>query len=315
MDSRAAILKPGRTDAVRLVHGAADGKPGVYLERLGDYLLLQSERDPGAELLKFINAELVRQACRGVYFKLLRRQIRKTEVGDASPRLLAGEAAPEQFEIRENGVRYEASFREGYSYGLFLDQRENRARIRRPDGLSLPPTATAPRLLNAFAYTCAFSVCGGLAGFDTTSLDLSRKYLDWGRRNFELNGIDADGHDFIYGDVFDWFRRFHNKGRKFEVIVLDPPTFSKSKKRQFKAERDYGELVAMALPILAPGGVLFVSTNAARLSVSRFQRHCSDAVVTAGRRVLEEEFVGQPADFPVALDEPAYLKTMWLRVA
>ena len=111
----------------------------------------------------------------------------------------------------------------------------------------------APEVLNCFAYTCAFSVCAALGGARATSLDLSRKYLDWGRRNFELNGLDPAAHDFIYGDVFDWLKRLAKKGRSFDVILLDPPTFSRSPGRgDFRAETDYGRLVSLALPLLRP---------------------------------------------------------------
>ena len=90
-----------------------------------------------------------------------------------------------------------------------------------------------PEVLNTFAYTCGFSVCAAAAGARVTSLDLSKTYLDWGRANFALNAIDPTRHDFISGDAFDWLRRFAGKKRRFDVIILDPPTFSRSKKAAF----------------------------------------------------------------------------------
>src|SRR5208282_3924125 len=153
----------------------------------------------------------------------------------ASPQLVFGEAAPERFEILENGVRYEMSFREGYSVGLFLDQRDNRRRFLTghiaADFPLLNSAICNPQsaILNCFAYTCGFSVCAARAGARTTSLDLSKKYLEWGRRNFALNGLDPAAHDFIYGDAFDWLRRLAKKGRRFDAVLLDPPTFSQSK--------------------------------------------------------------------------------------
>src|SRR5213075_230619 len=108
-------------------------------------------------------------------------------------------------------------------------------------------------LLNTFAYTCGFSVCAAKAGAHTTSVDLSRKYLEWGKRNFALNGLNASHHDFIAGDVFDWLRRLAKKQRQFELIALDPPTFSRSKHHGvFQAEKHFGELVTAALPLLKP---------------------------------------------------------------
>ena len=102
------------------------------------------------------------------------------------------------------------------------------------------------------------------AGARTTSLDLSKKYLEWGKRNFALNNLDPTPHDFIYGDAFNWLKRLAKMGRRFDVVILDPPTFSQSKESGvFRAEKDYGKLVAAALPLIKAGGVLFASTNAA----------------------------------------------------
>jgi 23S rRNA (cytosine1962-C5)-methyltransferase len=184
-------------------------------------------------------------------------------------------------------------------------------------GFFLPAGGDARReLLNTFSYTCGFSVCAAKAGYRATSLDLSKKYLDWGRRNFELNGIDPAANDFIFGDCFDWMRRLTKKGRKFDVIILDPPTFSKSKESGFfRAEKDYGKLVFAALPLLNREGVLLASTNAAKLEPQSFLYEVRGAVRSAGRRIAREYFAGQPADFPVSSDEPAYLKTVWMRIA
>jgi 23S rRNA (cytosine1962-C5)-methyltransferase len=219
-------------------------------------------------------------------------------------------------------VRFELSFAEGYSVGLFLDQRDNRRRLLTHHvaaGFSpLLPVARAepPAVLNTFAYTCGFSVCAALAGARVTSLDLSRKYLDWGRRNFTLNGLDPAAHDFVFGDTLDWLRRLARKGRRFDVVVLDPPTFSQSKEHgRFQVEKDMGRLVTAALAVLPPGGVLLASSNAARWSPVDFLRGIHEAVARAGRRLVQEHYVPQPPDFPVHRDEPAYLKTVWLRVA
>jgi 23S rRNA (cytosine1962-C5)-methyltransferase len=149
----------------------------------------------------------------------------------------------------------------------------------------------------------------------TTSLDLSKKYLDWGKRNFARNGIDAEQHEFIYGDVFDWLRRLDKKGRKFDVVLLDPPTFSKSKESGlFRAEEDYGRLMAKALKVLKPGGTLFASSNAARWEPEDFVNAVRMAITAAKRKIIREQYIPQPPDFPISKAEPAYLKTMWLKI-
>jgi 23S rRNA (cytosine1962-C5)-methyltransferase len=170
-------------------------------------------------------------------------------------------------------------------------------------------------MLNCFAYTGGFSVCAAKAGARTTSLDLSKKYLEWGKRNFTLNGLDPAAHDFIFGDAFDWLRRLAKKGRAFDAVVLDPPTFSQSKEHgAFRAEKDYGRLAAAALPLVKPGGILFASTNAADWPPEDFLADVAAAVSAAKRKIRQQHYVPQPPDFPISRAEPAYLKTVWLRI-
>ena len=320
---RTAIIEPDATNAFRVIHSASDGWPGWFVEKLGDFLLSQWE----SPLNEKQHEELVRLAklffSRGAYHKILSRQIRRSTTTEASPQLVFGEAAPERFEILENGVRYEMSFNEGYSVGLFLDQRDNRRRFLNGHvaaDFSLTDSRftihdSRLEILNCFSYTCGFSVCAAKAGARTTNLDLSKKYLEWGKRNFALNGLDPAVHDFIYGDTFDWLRRLAKKGRAFDAVVLDPPTFSQSKEHgTFRAEKDYGRLVTAALPLVKPGGILFASTNAADWPPENFLADVDAAVRGVKRKILQRHYVPQPPDFPISRAEPAYLKTVWLRI-
>ena len=313
---RTAVIDRTETNAFRGVHGAADGQPGCYRDQLGAWLLLEGEAPPTAAEVSALLAH-----AEGVYFKRLLRQVRQASTSEASPLLVAGTPAPTRFPVRENGVTYELSVTEGYSVGLFLDQRDNRRRLLRghvASGFPLYDSVheSVPQVLNCFAYTGAFSVCAALGGARVTSLDLSRKYLDWGRRNFELNGLDPAGHDFIYGDVFDWLRRLAKKARQFDALILDPPTFSRSKEHgDFRCETDYGNLVSLALPLLRPDGVLLASANTARLRPEAFIGQVHAAILKSGRTVVQEHYVPQPPDFPVSRDEPGHLKTLWLRVS
>ena len=318
---RSAVIEPDLTNAFRVIHGASDGWPGWFVEKLNDFLLSQSE----LPLSEKQHEELSRLAkvfsSRGAYHKILSRQVRRSTTSEASPRLVFGEAAPERFEILENGVRYEMSFNEGYSVGLFLDQRDNRRRFLTNHvaaDFPLFKSQIANRkseILNCFAYTCGFSVCAAKAGARVTSLDLSKKYLEWGRRNFARNDLDPAAHDFIYGDTFDWLRRLAKKGRAFDAVVLDPPTFSQSKEHgTFRAEKDYGWLVTAALPLVKPGEILFASTNASDWPPEHFLADVDAAIRGAKRKILERHYVPQPPDFPISRTEPAYLKTVWLRI-
>jgi 23S rRNA (cytosine1962-C5)-methyltransferase len=318
---RTAIIDPAHTDAFRLIHGASDGWPGWYMEQLGAQQLSQSEAALTDQQRQHFASQTTPHVPRPTYHKILSRHVRRATTAETSPQLVAGPAAPERFVIRENGVKFELSFTEGYSVGLFLDQRDNRRRFLTGHVAADFPLFQSEirnpksEILNTFAYTCGFSVGAALGGARTTSLDLSKKYLEWGKRNFTLNGLDPAPHDFIYGDTFDWLRRFAKKGRAFDVVVLDPPTFSQSKESGvFRAEKDYGKLVTAALPVLKPGGVLLAATNAADLLPEDFLAAIHAAVRSAGRKILQQHYVPQPPDFPISRSEPAYLKTVWLRL-
>jgi 23S rRNA (cytosine1962-C5)-methyltransferase len=311
---RLGLIDPTTTNAYRVIHGGSDGQAGLFVDRFGDWLLAQSER-PLIPSQQTSVLELSKTlGCRGVYHKLLRKDVQKAATQEASPQLIAGDAAPEHWLIRENGLHYGTRFSEGYSVGIFLDQRDNRHRLLSgyvSPGISLQ----RGEVLNAFAYTCAFSVAAAKAGHRTTSLDLSRSYLDWGKENFRANGFDPDQHDFIFGDAFDWFRRLSKQNRSFDVVLLDPPTFSRSKEGTFQAEKDYGKLVSAALPLIKRNGVLFASTNAAKLKPEDFVRMVSQSVGKANRRILQQHYVPQPPDFPISRDQPGYLKTIWMRLS
>lgn len=315
---RSALLDEAMTDSWRVVQGAADGHPGWYVERWGDWVLSQSEQ--AREAMPPGLMEHVPVASRGHYHKKLVRHLRGKTPAETSPELVSGAESDGPILIRENGLRYQIRFDEGYSVGLFLDQRDNRRRA----AIDYVAPGFGPisggkkrgwEVLNTFAYTCGFSVCAAKLGGHVTSVDLSKRYLQWGRENFDANALDSDLHEFIYGDVFDWLNRFHKKGRQFQFVLLDPPTFSQSKESGgFRAEKDYRRLTAAALKVLRPGGVLFASSNAYGFKTEQFLAAVKGAVADAGRQVDAEHYVPQPPDFAVHRNEPAYLKTLWLRV-
>lgn len=320
---RTAIIAPDQTDAFRLIHGASDGWPGWYVEQLGAMQLSQGDAPFTPAQRQHLESLNPDHGPRTIHHKTLSRHVRGATTAETSPQVVCGPAAPERFSICENGVQFEMSFSEGYSVGLFLDQRENRRRFLTGHiaaDFQFPNSNFQIgngklEILNTFAYTCGFSVCAALGGARTTSLDLSKKYLEWGKRNFALNGLDPAAHDFIYGDTFDWLRRLAKKGRAYDVVILDPPTFSQSKESGvFRAEKDYGKLVTATLAVLKPGGVLLASTNAAELPPEKFLDQITAATRASSRKIVQQHYVPQPPDFPISPGEPAYLKTVWLRI-
>jgi len=319
----AALVAPEETSLCRLAHGAVPGVAGrAFADLLGDAVLVQGEEAGMAPAAaeRLLGAQPLGArgpTVRRVLYKRLRRDIRQAAPAeDTSPRLVAG-AGGDACEVTEHGVRYLLKLSEGYSVGIFGDQRENRRRVLSAyvaPGFG-PLYPAGGELLNLFSYTCAFSVCAALGGARATSLDLSRRYLEWGRENFALNGIDAARHDFIYGDAADWLVRLRRKGRLFDAVLLDPPTFSSAPGgARFSAERDFGRLAALAIGVLQPGGVLFASTNAARVSPDAFIAAVRSAAAESGRAVLAQHFATQPPDF-VGGEEACYLKTLWLRLS
>ncbi len=220
-----------------------------------------------------------------------------------APSLLRGEAEGAlETEVREAGILYGLDYAGGYSAGLFIDQRANRARLR----------AWKPkRVLNTFAYTCSFSVVAALAGAETVSVDLSRRSLTRGEGNFVRNGLDPKvGHRFIADDALAVLPRLARRGEKFDAIILDPPTFSRNQAgAAFQVQRDFEKLVALALDVAAPGAKVLLSVNHSAMRVADLEWAARNAMKLAG---LAGRFSAAAplADFPPG--EGA--KTVWLEL-
>jgi 23S rRNA (cytosine1962-C5)-methyltransferase len=214
---------------------------------------------------------------------------RKNEERTA-PRLLVGEPARNPGTIAMEGfLKYGIDFGAGYSVGLFLDQRENRRHV----------SAVKPkRLLNCFAYTCSFSVVAASAGATTVSIDLSKKWLARGRENFALNSLPTSNHRFITDDVRPVLRRMARRGEKFDMIILDPPTFSRARHgKAFHIETDFEALLQDALGLARPGGRILLSSNCATLReplLEAMARGCLKKIGLMGELHRQR----RPADFP-----------------
>lgn len=304
------------TNSFRIIYGVADRFPGLFIDKLGDWLLVQNERELNENELNLVKTLSEECGSVGAYFKLLQKDVRTQNGATLSPRLIFGQPAPERFQILENGVKYELSFLEGYSVGLFLDQRDNRRRIlANYVAKDFPLLEEGSQVLNTFAYTCGFSVCAAMNRFHTVNVDISAKYLEWGKRNFQYNGLDYNSNEFCKGDVFDWLKIFTKKGRKFDLIIIDPPTFSQSKKSGvFQAYKDYPELLHIVLKVLNKSGVLLASLNTATVPAEKFVQMFNQTITSSGKRISQYYFATQPLDFPSCSEQPAYLKTIWARI-
>lgn len=280
-------LIPSDTDIFRVIDGEGDGRPDVFVDQLGDRILVSTRDCP-------IPADLERELKGGpvpVFHKRLEQNQKE------APVQISGPARPLQFAVTEQGVRFKIDMTAGYSQGIFLDQRDHRRQVRercRP----------GMRVLNTFAYTGAFSVYAALGGAQTTTLDLAQPCLDWARENFELNGLDASAQFFCKGDTLHWLERFARQGRTFHGIILDPPTFSRDDRgRVFRVESHYGDLVALAASCLERGGWMLCTSNCRKLDHDGFRRMVARAV--PGARLTHD---AMPGDFT----GEDYLKRLWV---
>ena len=283
-----------QTDALRLCTC-----PDGWVERFGVDVLISYKTDAALERLK---TELCLWAL-NVDFKFRRvfaRFLPKKNAEREAPRLILGDPGTNlESTALERTLRYGIDFAAGYSVGLFIDQRENRRFLRE----------VAPRtLLNCFAYTCSFSVAAGTVGATTVSIDLSKKSLARGRENFALNSLPTNDHRFLADDVMEVLPRLARKGEKFDAIILDPPTFSRSKRgKAFQVEQDFERLLLAALEVAERQAKILLSTNCSSLGERALEvmaRYCLKASRRAGTFHREPPL----PDFP----PQAGAATLWL---
>ncbi len=325
---RAPLLAHGGCNALRLVNGEGDQLPGLYLDQLADLLYLHAE--PGAPVEALIEAwNVVRPPLwqpRAIYRKWLQRNLRARNPKQQLPERIfeqrceantkgAAGSSVDGVLVREGDLRFLVRPAEGYSHGLFLDQRENRVQVRAR--LAARPRSDQPcTALNTFAYTCSFSVAAAKAGAAVTSVDLSAHYLEWGRQNFVANDLDPAAHDFARGDALTYLAIAAKKGRHFDLVILDPPTFATSKQRGvFQVERHYGDLFALALRVTAPGGSLLCSHNQRTFTRGALQQKLRDTARTVGRSLTELSPFSPPLDFPGVDPVNPASRGFWVTVA
>ncbi|MBU6414288.1 MAG: class I SAM-dependent methyltransferase [Planctomycetes bacterium] len=277
---RGLLHEAGASDACRVFSGAADGVDGVFIDRYGAgaTLIVYEGRAPqwfdAQEIGPVVLGVLKAWGVQGVYHKPFARD--RSKMGGelppvvTDPRPLCGEGVEEALAIREHDYRLEVRLYDGLSTGIFLDQRENRKWVQ--EGVKARvQRGAAPKVLNTFAYTCAFSVAAARAGALTTSVDVSARYLEWGKRNFALNGIHAEGvaHRFARMDTFEFLEYAARKGLRYDLVILDPPSFSAGSKkkgiRPWSSVSDYPDLIRAARKVLEPKGSVFASTNTTEL--------------------------------------------------
>lgn len=285
--AKKSALLTQKTDSLRIFDGRGDGTPNLYIDQYADSWVASSSAPyASSELIEYGN-----DTGRSIYWKRLDQHEKE------SPVHVAGPERSEPFSCKENGVNFEISFEAGYSQGIFLDQRVNRLK-------AMNAVNSGDLVLNTFAYTGVFSSAVARKGATTTTLDLSQPYLDWAKRNMELNHIDPNDHYFCKGDTFHWLKRFQKSGRSFNGIILDPPTFSRDAKgKVFRVEKDYHYLVELASALLKKGGWLLCCTNCRKIDDYEFQQQIRDGAT--------KQFRLEPEPMPEEYTETSYLKSVW----
>lgn len=300
----------GETTAFRLVHGAADGCDELAVEVFDRWLVVRLTGAAPEPALELVLDALHELGFAGIYLKRHPRQAsdivdpRDESIAPALP--VRGEPAPETVRVFEHGMPFETRLHEGLRTGLFLDQRDNRLRVRE--------LAAGKRVLNLFSYTGSFSVaalCGG--ALHVSSVDSSRAALAWAERNVAT--IDAEArHRWLARDAFDVLERFAKKAERFDLIIVDPPSYSTSKRGRFRVQQDYQALCRAALATLSDTGHLLACLNHHGVSQANLRRFVHGAAEQAGLRVLHMKDVSEQRDFPAQPGQEPLAKSVLVQL-
>ena len=304
---RGKLIDTAKLTAPRLVNAESDGLPGIVVDRYGDYLVVQLYTGAVAHLRDELYAALEAVvAPKAIYEQRRYRSLAGEAPRQAAAELVRGNPAPVELEVKEDDLTFVVDVTAPLSTGLFADLREGRRAVRQ--------WATDRRVLNLFSYTGAISVYARAGGAtEVCAVDVAAKAHARARRNFAASGFDPESAEHIVGDVFKVLARFGERARKFDMVVLDPPAFASAAARGGKAWsaiRDYAELVAASLDVLAPGGLLVAGSSTHKMSAQEFEQALADGAVMAQTRLQIIDRRGLPPDFPTVpgFPEGNYLK-------
>lgn len=286
--------------AFRLVNGEGDKLGGLTVDKYGDFAVFSWYNETLYEKRQIIVAAFreIFPEIKGAYEK------NRFDAAEVSAWLF-GEKAPEPLLIKENNVNYAVYLNEGLMTGIFLDQKEVRGRL-------ISGLASGKKVLNMFSYTGAFSVAAAMGGASqTTSVDLAKRSRPKTQEQFMVNGLSFEQQKIYVMDTFAYFKYAQKKQLSFDLIILDPPSFARNKKKVFSVAKDYGELIEQSVAILAEKGVIIASTNAANLASEKFQEMIEAAFERKKVTYHCRESYQLPADFTVL---PAYPEGNYLKV-
>lgn len=296
-------LLPPDTDCFRLLFGEGDGLPGVVVDVYAGFAVVVSYSPALKQVVGWVAQALAADArLKGVCERVTRRKERASELHQ-----LSGEQPPALVMVREHGLRYEVDLEAGQKTGLFLDHRDNRRYLRE--------LARGCRVLNLFSYTGAFSVsCAAGGASHVTSVDIAAPAIAAASRNFAHNGLAVEKHEGVAQDVFEFLESAKRAGRRFDLVIADPPSFASSRAELFGALRAYKKLHAAALSVLTPGGLYAAASCTSQVSPDAFRQTLAEAAGRHHRLTVVHE-AAHAADHPYATGhlEGRYLKFVLCR--
>ncbi|HTG96491.1 MAG TPA: class I SAM-dependent methyltransferase [Burkholderiales bacterium] len=291
------------TNALRLINGESDGLPGLVVDRYADVLVAQFLA-AGVERWRDVILDSLTElsGCEAI-FERSDAEVRKLEGLEARVGFARGNRNATRCPIVEHGLNYRVDVEQGQKTGFFLDQRENRQRVR--------ALAAGREVLDGFSYTGGFAI-NALAGGAKriTAVESSAPALEVAKENLAANPLDASRVEFVQADVFSQLRTLRDQNAKFDLIILDPPKFAPTAAQVKKAARAYKDINLWALKLLAPGGLLATFSCSGAVPADLFQSIVAGAALDAGGDAKIVERFGAAADHPVALEFPEgeYLK-------
>jgi 23S rRNA (cytosine1962-C5)-methyltransferase len=328
-----ALLTEQETTGYRIVHGENDGLPGLVIDRYDASISVKLYTAAWFPWLNEILAGIAGVAAGGadreagagqprapgfcldrVVLRLSRAVAQvaaNRNLGLHDGQLLYGDAVAGPVHFRENGLEFEADLVKGQKTGFFLDQRDNRARVER--------FSAGRSVLNVFAYSGGFSVYAARGGArSVTSLDLSEPALAAAERNFRHNlsipAVAAAQHHLLAGDAFEVLSRLRKQGDRFDVVVIDPPSFAKAKSEVERALGSYSRIIRLGLAVLAPRGLLVAASCSSRIDADQFRQVVEQTVHDAGLTLHVLQQTGHPVDHPVGFPEGEYLKCIFATI-
>ena len=309
IESRAHLLKNKDTNAYRLIFSEADFLPGLIVDKYADFLSVQI-LSTGIEKAKSIVIDILVKALqpKGI-FDRSDATARTHEGITAENGLLWGEAPAAFIAVKENGITYHINIAEGQKSGFYCDQRDNR--------LLLAEYADGKNVLDCFSYSGGFSLNAFRKGAKkVTSVDSSALAIETLKQNIELNKFDSKNHTAIQADVNKQLRAFKEEGKKFDIVVLDPPKYAPSRSALDRAARAYKDLNRLGLLLLESGGLLATFSCSGAVDIETFKQIIAWAALDAGKEVQVIKQFSQPEDHPVRLSFPEgeYLKGLLVRV-